>query len=142
MQLSTILLGSFLAIMLLCNMCTSNDDVDNPVRACLLDILAGNQHKCFSKFVASYEKHQDWSEDKPLKICKNKCTVSGKGRFFNSEWVWEARVRCNSKLPSIVGNATMKSRNGAQHWAIDDLINKAVATGRFKRKEFECKQKN
>jgi hypothetical protein len=146
MQLSTILLGSFLTIIFLCNSCASDDDIDNiknPVHDCLSAILSGNQKKCFTLFT-SYKKYEAWSEEQPWRICETQCMVKRRGRFELSllEWVWDAHVRCNSLAPEIVGKATKKSRNGAVHWALKDFKKKTAAKGRFNAEELQCWEAN
>jgi hypothetical protein len=138
MQLPPILIGSFLAIILLCNSCTARSDRDDPFRECTTAIFSGNRQKCVGIFLQSFMANQDWSKDEPRKLCGHQCTSNRKGYFSNFEWVWEVRYRCDSEAPGIMGSGTGKSRAGAMHWASEDFINKTVATGRFKDKDFRC----
>lgn len=143
MKLSTILLSTCLAIILLCDSCTAELSYNHPLRACAEAILEGNEQKCFSLFIQGLMENQEWSEDEPRTSCENECAVNRRGYFMNFQWVWEARYRCDSVAPGIIGSAKKKSRNGATLWALDDFIKKAVATGRFKEEQFRCgKPKN
>ncbi|CAF1098980.1 unnamed protein product [Adineta steineri] len=141
MQLSIIVLGSFLAIILVCNSYGADLAKDHPLKRCGLALSEGNLQDCVSEVVNRFHEHQDWSNAKRLTHCGTVCQYEQKGRFLGWEWVWDTRIRCESKAPGIVGEATKKSRNGAKHWALVDLYTKAKPTGRFSAEDMECWEK-
>ena len=139
MKLLTVLVTSFLVIILLCENCIAALNDDHPLKMCAKAVLNGKEKQCFNIFLQSLMANEEWSDEEPRKLCSRECTVKRRGYFKNFQWVWEAHYRCESTVPGIVGIAMKKSQNGATLWAIDDFIKKAVATGRYEEKDFQCR---
>ncbi|CAF1152760.1 unnamed protein product [Adineta steineri] len=142
MQLSIIVLGSLLAIILFCNSCGADLADDHPLKTCGPALSKGNLQECVSELFKRFHEHSDWSDAKRLTLCGTRCQYEQKGRFLGWEWVWDAQFRCKSKAPGIVGQATKKSRNGAKDWALADFYAKAKSTGQFSAEDMECWDKN
>jgi hypothetical protein len=138
MQFSTIFVITLCAFILLLTNYSYGHKIDFPIEVCVDGFSSGNYWLCVTQLANSIWKLHNWSEDTPTDICGISCTGNLKGRISKWKWKWDGRFRCQSKVPGIVGHDTRNSKNGAMEWAIKDFLNKAIASGQLKAKDFHC----
>jgi hypothetical protein len=142
MKQSLALLVCFLACFSLVEKHVVGNAIGFPNKSCSNAVANGNFALCATELAKSIRQLDDWGGNEPIKRCGIPCTVNSKGRLSKWEWKWDARFRCNSRVPGIIGEATQKSRNGSVEWAMKDFFGKAKAAGYIKAEEESCWEAN
>ena len=135
MYLSLIVLGTLLLLS------SHSDVIGHPMTISFDDchgIIAGKWGKCSAAIARQIFLWHKWSDATRDDRCGFPCVSQLKGRLSNFQWKWDARYKCETNAPGIVGVATKLSRKGAVDWAVDDFLQKAVAAGHIQPEDINC----